>query len=55
MAGGMTPYAATGKIKILRRSNGSSQAIAFDYNDIEKGQKLDQNIVLSAGDVVVVP
>jgi len=55
MAGGMTPYAATGKIKVLRREGGALKAIPFDYGDIEKGQNLEQNIVLRAGDVVVVP
>ena len=55
MAGGMTPYAATGKIKVLRREGGQLKAIPFDYGDIEKGRNLEQNIVLKAGDVVVVP
>lgn len=55
MAGGMTPYAAVDKIKILRRENDKQQAIPFEYGDIEKGQNLEQNIILRAGDVVVVP
>ncbi|HEB77278.1 MAG TPA: polysaccharide export protein [Methylothermaceae bacterium] len=56
MAGGMTPYAAVNKIKILRRSgDGTLAAIPFEYGDIEKGENLEQNIVLQAGDVVVVP
>ncbi len=55
MAGGMTPYAAVNKIHILRRSGGKQSAIPFAYGDVEKGQDLEQNIVLQAGDVVVVP
>lgn len=56
MAGGMTAYAAANKIKILRRGNdGTQQAIPFEYGDIEKGENLEQNIILQAGDVVVVP
>ena len=56
MGGGMTPYAAVNKIKILRRkADGSLEAIPFRYGDIEKGENLEQNIVLQAGDVVVVP
>ncbi|MCA1805471.1 MAG: SLBB domain-containing protein, partial [Xanthomonadaceae bacterium] len=55
MAGGMTPYAAANKIRILRREGGRQTAIPFAYGDIEKGEKLEQNIVLRAGDVVVVP
>lgn len=55
MAGGMTPYAAANKIRILRREGGKQTAIPFAYGDIEKGEDLEQNILLKAGDVVVVP
>jgi polysaccharide export outer membrane protein len=55
VAGGMTPYAAANKIKILRRENGSLSAIPFKYGDIEKGENLQQNIILQSGDVVLVP
>ena len=55
VAGGMTPYAAANKIKILRRTNGKLTAIPFKYGDIEKGDNLQQNIILQSGDVVVVP
>lgn len=55
MAGGMTPYAAANKIKILRRENGKLTAIPFRYGDIEKGENLELNIILQSGDVVLVP
>ena len=55
MAGGMTPYAADNKIKVLRRENGKLTAIPFRYGDIEKGEDLEQNIMLQSGDVVLVP
>ncbi len=56
MAGGVTPYAATGKIKILRRdSSGAETAIKVPYDDLMKGESLDKDVVLSPGDVVVVP
>ena len=55
MAGGMTPYAADNKITVLRRENGKQRSIPFRYGDIEKGQDLEQNIILHSGDVVVVP
>ncbi len=55
MAGGMTPYAAVNKIKVLRRENGELTAIPFRYGDIEKGEDLEQNIILQGGDVVLVP
>jgi len=55
MGGGTSTYAALNKIKILRRENGKLIAIPFEYGEIEKGKHLEQNILLKAGDVVVVP
>ncbi len=56
MAGGMTAFAKAGSIRILRRDrDGEQQAIRFNFNDIEKGKGLAQNIILQSGDVVVVP
>lgn len=55
MAGGMTPYAAANKVRVLRREGDRQTAIPFAYGDIEKGESLEQNIILKAGDVVVVP
>jgi polysaccharide biosynthesis/export protein len=54
-AGGLTPFAADGSIKVLRQENKKIINIPFDYGEVEKGKNLDQNIVLKAGDVVLVP
>lgn len=56
LAGGLTPFAAQNKIKILRRNiNGVERAIPFEYATVEKGEDLAQNIMLKSGDMVVVP
>jgi polysaccharide export outer membrane protein len=55
LAGGLTPYAAENKIKILRRENGVERVIQFEYGKVESGSDLKQNIILKRGDVVVVP
>jgi len=55
LAGGMATFADQDSINILRRENGKLTAIQFDYSDIENGEKLEQNIILKKGDVVVVP
>ena len=55
IAGGMTPFAELNNIKILRRRDGVQTITDFRYNDIVKGQNLAQNILLQAGDVVLVP
>jgi polysaccharide export outer membrane protein len=55
MAGGATPFASLNDIKILRRTGTRQQALRFRYDDVIKGRNLEQNVVLHAGDVVVVP
>ncbi len=55
LAGGATPFADTNAIRILRRDGDHERAIAFRYHDIERGHKLNQNILLQSGDTVVVP
>jgi polysaccharide export outer membrane protein len=54
-AGGLNPFASKGSIKILRQKDNKIVKIPFDYGDVEKGKNLEQNIILQAGDVVVVP
>jgi polysaccharide biosynthesis/export protein len=55
MAGGTTPFAALGDITILRRTASGQQSLPFKYTDVIRGKNLQQNIMLEAGDVVVVP
>jgi polysaccharide biosynthesis/export protein len=55
MAGGMTPFAATNDIIVLRGQGAQQKAMAFRYNDVVRGRSLDTNIELQSGDIVVVP
>ena len=55
IAGGTDPFAQLNDISILRRTENGLISIPFRYGDIEKGKRLEQNIILKAGDVVVVP
>ncbi len=56
IAGGTNTFADLDDIRVLRRGDQGSQiAIPFKYSDVEKGEKLDQNILLRAGDTVIVP
>jgi polysaccharide export outer membrane protein len=55
MAGGMTAFASLSNIIILRRSGPTQTVLHFDYTDVAKGKKLEENIPLQSGDVVVVP
>jgi polysaccharide export outer membrane protein len=55
LAGGATPFADLGGIRILRRTAGKLISIPFSYGEVESGRKLEQNILLQGGDTVVVP
>ena len=55
LAGGTTPFAALNDIIIIRGSGANQRVLRFAYKDIEKGRKLEQNIQLESGDVVIVP
>lgn len=55
LAGGMTAFASRNDIHILRREGGRQVALPFEYGEVSKGKDLRQNILLHAGDVVVVP
>ena len=55
LAGGMTPFAAVNDIMVLRGSGEGQRAIPFHYGEVVKGRNLNQNVLLEAGDVVVVP
>lgn len=55
LAGGLTPFADDGNIRILRREDDKDTVFHFDYSDVRKGRHLEQNIILKSGDTVVVP
>jgi polysaccharide export outer membrane protein len=55
MAGGLTPFADANEIRVLRRDADREVVLPFEYARIVRGQKLEQNVQLRAGDVVVVP
>ena len=54
-AGGLNAFASGSKILILRHKDNKTIRIPFNYDQVEKGRKLEQNILLKRGDVVVVP
>ena len=55
MAGGLTPFADSDEIKIIRRTESGTIMKVFDYDEVISGERLDMNIILKAGDTVVVP
>jgi polysaccharide export outer membrane protein len=55
IAGGMTPFASEDGIRIIRKVDGTSTSIPFQYSRVRKGGDLSQNITLKSGDVLLVP
>lgn len=58
-AGGLTPYAKTSRIIVIRHGqegkDGEGVSIPIPYNDLVSGEALDKDLVLQPGDVIVVP
>lgn len=55
LAGGLTPFASRGSIKIIRKEGGKQIIYKFNYNRVARGDALSTNITLHAGDTVIVP
>jgi polysaccharide biosynthesis/export protein len=56
LAGGLTEFADAENITVMRTDKkGASQALKFNYKDVAKGRRLEQNVVLQPGDTVIVP
>ena len=54
-AGGFTIYANLKKIYVLQMEDGKQVKHPFNYKDVLAGKAADQNIVVKAGDTIVVP
>jgi polysaccharide export outer membrane protein len=54
-AGGFTIYANLKKIYLLRVEDGKQVKHPFNYKDVLAGKAADQNIMVKAGDTIVVP
>jgi polysaccharide biosynthesis/export protein len=54
-AGGFTPFAKRTKIYVLRKEDDKVITIRFNYKEVIKGQRPEQDIALKPGDRIVVP
>ena len=54
--GGFSTFAKTSDVRIVRRAaDGTEQEYRFDYDDYIRGNAAGTNIVLQAGDTIIVP
>jgi len=55
MAGGFTEWADQKKILVIRKEEGKEKRIIVNYKKIIQGKDPDGNIVLKAGDTIIIP
>jgi len=55
IAGGFTTFADVKKIHVLRMHEGKQIELPFNYREVLKGDRPEQNINLEPGDTIVVP
>jgi polysaccharide export outer membrane protein len=55
MAGGFTDWANQKKILILRKEGGKERRILVNYKKLVKGDDPGSNVILKAGDTIIVP
>jgi len=54
-AGGLNDYAKRKKIYVLRAEGGKQYQMPFNYDEVIRGDKTEQNIQLLPGDTVIIP
>jgi polysaccharide export outer membrane protein len=55
LAQGFNKWAKKDDIVIIKGMGAKQKRLVFNYSDVVSGEKMEQNISLSSGDVVVVP
>jgi polysaccharide export outer membrane protein len=53
-AGGFLETADKGEVLVVRIENGEERRYRFNYNDVVRGRKIEQNIKLLPGDTIIV-
>ena len=52
---GLSQFANTKRIYVLRNENGKQQKLPVNYRKLVKGEQIEQNYLLQPGDTIVVP
>lgn len=55
LAGGLDKFADRGGIKVLRNTPQGQKLIPVHYEQLIRGEKLENNIILNPGDTILVP
>jgi polysaccharide export outer membrane protein len=54
-AGGLNEFADADRILVMRTEGGKQISKRFNYEDVQRGKNLNQNIELMPGDTIIVP
>jgi polysaccharide export outer membrane protein len=52
---GISQFANTKRIYVLRTQNGKQEKLPVNYRKLVKGELIDENYLLQPGDTIVVP
>ncbi|MCJ7495855.1 MAG: polysaccharide export protein [Deltaproteobacteria bacterium] len=55
MTGGLTEWANPKKIIVIRKEDGKEKRIIVNYKKVIQGEDLSANIILKAGDTIIIP
>jgi polysaccharide export outer membrane protein len=55
LAGGFTEWASKDEILLIRRESGQKKVYKIDYKDMAKGKKMEQDLLIKAEDIIIVP
>jgi polysaccharide export outer membrane protein len=55
VAGGLQEYADSKNIVLMRKEGGRDVSLKFNYKDVVRHKKVEQNVFLLPGDTVIVP
>jgi polysaccharide export outer membrane protein len=55
LVGGLSEYADSENIQIIRATTGTPEQLKFNYKEILRQKRPEQNVLLKPGDTVVVP
>lgn len=54
-AGGPTPFADVKDISVVRTVDGKTSRLVFNYKEVARGRRMEQNVLLRPGDTVIIP
>jgi len=55
MAGGLTEWANPKKISVIRKEDGKEKRILVNFKKVIQGDDLSENLILKAGDTIIIP